>query len=43
MEIMKIKLRDKWGCPVVSIKSKPITNVIRAIIHTNLQQTFSHR
>jgi len=36
----KLKLRDKYGYPVVFIIGEPITNIIRAIIHTNLKRTF---
>lgn len=36
---MKIKLRDNKGWPVVFIKERPLTNIIRAIIHTNIKNT----
>lgn len=35
----KKKLRDKYGWPVVFIKGKLITNIIRAIIHTDIRKT----
>jgi len=36
MKIYKIRINfcDKWGWPVTKIKGKPITNLIRKIIHT---------
>ena len=34
-----MKLRDKWGWPVVTIKGRPITNFIRRVIHTNIAKT----
>ena len=43
MKIGKYKLRDKYGYPVVSIKDKPITNIIRAVKHTNIYKTVSHK
>jgi hypothetical protein len=35
----KARLRDKYGYPVVFIIGKPITNIIRALLHTNVKQT----
>lgn len=32
-------LKDKYGWPVVFIKNRPITNIIRAIRHTNIRKT----
>jgi hypothetical protein len=40
MNIVGKTLRDKYGWPVVSIKGKPITNIIRAVLHTNIKRTF---
>ena len=34
-----MKLRDKHGWPVERIKGRPITNLIRVILHTNIYQT----
>ena len=38
-----MKLRDKWGWPVVRIKGKHTTNVIRYLLHTNLFKTWQYR
>ncbi len=38
-----MKLRDKYGYPVEVIKGKPIINLIRLIIHTNIKQTWKRR
>lgn len=35
----KVRLKDKYGYPVVFIIGKPITNIIRALLHTNIKQT----
>jgi hypothetical protein len=35
----KARLRDKYRYPVVFIIGKPITNIIRALLHTNVKQT----
>lgn len=35
----KARLKDKYGYPVVFIIGKPITNIIRALLHTNIKQT----
>lgn len=37
------KFRDKHGWPVVKIKGKPITNIIRILIHTDIKQTLKRR
>jgi len=39
----KLKLREKYGWPVEFIKGRPITNIIRAILHTNIRMTWKHR
>jgi hypothetical protein len=38
-----MKLRDKYGWPVERIKGRPITNIIRLIIHTSIKQTLRAR
>jgi hypothetical protein len=43
MKIGNKVLRDKHGWPVVSIKGKPITNVIRAILYTNISKTMHYK
>jgi hypothetical protein len=43
MKIGNKVLRDKYGWPVVSIKGKPITNVIRAILYTNMSKTMNYK
>lgn len=35
-------LRDKLGWPVEFFKNRPITNIIRAILHTNIKQTIRY-
>jgi hypothetical protein len=42
-DFVKIKLRDKHGWPVSFIKNKPFTNIIRALIHTNIKRTLFYR
>lgn len=37
-----MKLRDKYGWPVVTIKGRPFTNLARRILLTNITQTIEH-
>lgn len=36
------RLRDKYGWPVERISGKPVTNLIRVLLHTSLKETW-HR
>lgn len=35
-------LRDKLGWPVEFYKNRPITNIIRALLHTNIKQSYRY-
>ena len=37
-----MKLRDKWGWPIVTIKDRPLTNLIRKILLTNIMKTIKY-
>ena len=38
-----MKIRDKYGYPVTVIIGKPITNIIRYMLHTSIKMTFKRR
>ena len=42
---MRIKptFRDKWGWPLELYTGKPITNLFRILIYTNLKKTLTYR
>ena len=38
-----MKLRDKYGWPVVTIKGRPFTNFMRRLLITNIAKTWQKR
>lgn len=38
-----IVLRDKLGLPVETFKGRPITNLIRLLLHTNIRRTLGKK
>lgn len=36
-------LRDKWGWPVETFRSRPVTNFIRYCLHTSIRQTINYQ
>lgn len=39
----RMKLRDKYGWPVVTIKGRPFTNFMRRLLITNIAKTWQKR